>query len=141
MQVCQFQKDRDEQARCEFERVLSINVRIVCYILTYFALSTSDIVEMKVCQFQRDRDEQAQRKFEFGLSIWNLQLATRIVHHLILRGVRIGEASHPGPRLHRRGPRSLNSRANRRSRGEEICNNTEPKHECSEDGLINYVAP
>ena len=129
IKVSQFQKDRDEQAGYEFEHVISMNARIS-------GLSTDDIVEMKVCQFQRDRDEQAQRKFEFGLSIWNLQLATRIVHHLILRGVRIGEASHPGPRLRRRGPRSLNSRANRRSRGEEICNNTEPKHECSEDGLI-----
>ena len=72
MKVCQFQKHRDEQTRCEFERVLSMNVRIVGYILASFALSTGDIVEMKVCQFQRDRDEQAQRKFEFGVSIFIL---------------------------------------------------------------------
>ena len=31
-EVCQFQKDRDEQVRYEFERVLSMNVWIVGYI-------------------------------------------------------------------------------------------------------------
>ena len=33
--------------------------------------------------------------------------------------MRIGEAAHPGPRLRRRGPRSWDSRAGRRRRGEE----------------------
>ena len=51
MNVCQFQKDRDEQARCEFERVLLMNVRIVGHIFASFALSTVGIVEMNVCQF------------------------------------------------------------------------------------------
>ena len=64
MQVCEFQKDRDEQARCEFERVLSMNVRIVGYILAFYDLSTADIVAMQVCQFQKDRDEQARCEFE-----------------------------------------------------------------------------
>ena len=103
MQVSQFQKDRDEQARCEFELVIAMNTRIVSCIFASFVMSTADIVEMKVCQFQKDRDEQARRKFEFALSIFSLQFATRIVHHRILRGVRIGEASHLGPRLRRRG--------------------------------------
>ena len=135
MTVCQFHKDRDEQARTEFKLVLSMNVRIVGDIFASFAFATADIVAMKVCQFQRDRDEQARRKFEFGLSILTLQFATRIVHHSILRGVRIGEASHPGPRLRRRGPRSMASRMDRRNRGEAMPNGTDPKHECSEDGL------
>ena len=47
MQVCQFQKDREEQARCGF-------------LLGHCSkMSTADIVAMKVCQFQKDRDEQA----------------------------------------------------------------------------------
>ena len=68
MKVCQFHKDRVKQARCEFERVLSMNVRIVGYIFTYFPLSTVDIVALPVCQFQKDRDEQARCEFERAVS-------------------------------------------------------------------------
>ena len=64
MKVRQFQKDRVEQARCEFERALSIYVRIVGYNLASFVLSTADIVAMQVYQFQKDRDEQARCEFE-----------------------------------------------------------------------------
>ena len=116
MQMCQFQKERDEQAMCEFEFVISMNTRIVSCIFVSFAMSTGHIVEMKLCQFQKDRDEQARRKFKFVLSTFSVQFATRIVHHRILRGVRIGEASHLGVRLRRRGPRSLESRLARRTR-------------------------
>ena len=59
MKVSQFQKDRNEQARTEFELVLSMKVRFVC-----FALSTADIVAMQVSQFQKDSDEQARYEFE-----------------------------------------------------------------------------
>ena len=77
-----------------------------------------------------------QRKFECGLSICNLQFAIRIVHHLILRGVRIGEASHPGPRLRRRGPRSLESRAARRNREGPASVIQERQVENCENGLL-----
>ena len=62
--VCQFQKDRDEQARCEFEFVVSMNTRIVSYIFASSVISTADIVAVQVCQFQKDRDEQARCEFE-----------------------------------------------------------------------------
>ena len=45
---CQSQKDRAEQARCKFERILSLLV-----------FSTAAIGLMPVCQFQTDRGEQA----------------------------------------------------------------------------------
>ena len=47
-QVCQFQKDRVEQAQCGFLFSQSRD------------MSTADILAMKVRQFQKDRDEQAQ---------------------------------------------------------------------------------
>ena len=60
-EVCQFQKDRDEQARCEFKYVVSMNVRIV--------IDSVDIIAMKVCQFQKDRDEQAWCEFKCVVSM------------------------------------------------------------------------
>ena len=59
MPVCKFNKDRDDQARCKFERVLSMNVRIVHYIFAFFAMSTAGILTMNVRHFQKDRVEQA----------------------------------------------------------------------------------
>ena len=69
IKVCQFQHDHDEQARCEFKFVLSLNTLTVVYFYASAALSTADRVSMNVCQIQRDRDEQARRDFEFVLSI------------------------------------------------------------------------
>ena len=83
MKVCQFQKDRDEQARCEFERVLLMNARIVGYILASFALSTAGIVVMQMCQFQKDRDEQARCEFERLLSM-NVRIVSYILASLVL---------------------------------------------------------
>ena len=31
MRVCQFETDNDEQAKCEFERIYTTNVRTICY--------------------------------------------------------------------------------------------------------------
>ena len=64
VQVRQFQKDRDEQARCEFECVHSS-----------FVLSTADIMSMPVCKFQKDRDEQAKGEFESVLPSFVLYTA------------------------------------------------------------------
>ena len=46
MQLCYFQKDRGEQAICEFQCVFSMHARIVAYMLVYFALLELNIVEM-----------------------------------------------------------------------------------------------
>ena len=78
MPGCQFQKDRDEQARCEFERVLSMNVWVVGCTFVSFDFSTADIVAMPVCQFQKDRDEQARNEFERVLSM-NVRIVGNIV--------------------------------------------------------------
>ena len=43
-------------------------------------------------------------------------VAIRLIQYSIFEGMRIGEAALPGPRLRRRGPRSLESRATRRNR-------------------------
>ena len=65
----QFQKDRDERTRTEFELVISMNVRIVGYIFVSFALSTVDIVAMQLWQFQKNRDEQGRCDVERVLSM------------------------------------------------------------------------
>ena len=53
--------------------------------------------------------------------------------------MRIGEAAHPGRRLRRRGPRSWDSRAGRRRRGEESSSSAlvtfESQQECRETCL------
>ena len=55
MKWFQFQKDRDEQARCEFKCAVSMGARI--------DIESGDIAAIKVCQFQKDRDEQARCEF------------------------------------------------------------------------------
>ena len=49
--------------------------------------------------------------------------------------MRIGKASHPGPRLRRCGPRQLDSRKAQRNRGGPYSDVPESKLENSEDGL------
>ena len=48
VQICKFQKDLDEQAGCEFEVVISMNTRIINYIVVSFVRSTTDIVAMQI---------------------------------------------------------------------------------------------
>ena len=66
-QVCQFQKDNDEQARCKFNTGISMcqsqkdRDEQAWYKFEF-------VVSMKVCQFQKDRDEQAQCGFLFSQS-------------------------------------------------------------------------
>ena len=62
-------------------------------------------------------------------------VATRIIHHVIFEGMRIGEAANPGPRLRRRGPRSSDSRTARRSSGGQACECLEVYGESSEKGM------
>ena len=50
-------------------------------------------------------------------------------------GVRIGEASNPGPRFRRRGPRSLDSREALRNRGAPPSDATVSEVEIRETGL------
>ena len=62
-------------------------------------------------------------------------VATRIIHHVIFEGMRIGEAANPGPRLRRRGPRSSDSRTAQRSSGGQACECLEVNGESSEKGM------
>ena len=65
----------------------------------------------------------------------------QISSHSMLRGVRIGEASHPGPRLRRRGPRSFAAREARRQRRAETKALFEPGttvEDRSEKGLTMF---
>ena len=99
MQVCQFQKDRDEQARYEFKRVLSMNVRI--YLPCRVRLLSGAMTRCNLCYAMFTKDLDLSPIIVQNFSIWI--------------GVRIGEASNPGPRLRRRGPRSQVSMAARRT--------------------------
>ena len=67
---------------------------------------------MKVCQIQKDRDKQARCKCSI------LHFNIEFCDFSGIRGRRIGEASNPGPRLRRRGPRSVEARTERRQRRE-----------------------
>ena len=60
-EVRQFQKDRHEQARCEFNWVVPMNARTV--------FDSADIVSMKGSQFHKDRDEQARCEFNRVVSM------------------------------------------------------------------------
>ena len=62
--------------------------------------------------------------------------AIKIIHHLIFEGMRIGEAAHPGPRLRRRGPRSLESHAARRNREGPASVIQESQVDNCENGLL-----
>ena len=63
-------------------------------------------------------------------------VVTKLILHFVFEGTRIGEASHPGPRLRRRGPRSMDSReGRRRNREGPSSDDTETKLESSEAGL------
>ena len=63
-------------------------------------------------------------------------VAIRLIHYFIFAGVRIGEAALPGPRLRRRGPRSLESRAARRNREGPASVIQESQVENCENGLL-----
>ena len=75
-------------------------------------IDSHDIASMKVCQIQKDRDKQARCKCSI------LHFNIEFCDFSGIRGRRIGEASNPGPRLRRRGPRSVEARTERRQRRE-----------------------
>ena len=62
-------------------------------------------------------------------------VAIRLIVHFVFEGMRIGEAAHPGPRLRRRGPRSLYSRTVRRNHEGPANEIPESKIEGCETGL------
>jgi hypothetical protein len=75
-------------------------VLIVGDIFASFDRTTADIVAMKVCQFQKDRDNRSMQM------TWPYQGSFVPTD---------GEASHPGPRLRKRGPRSADAMSARRA--------------------------
>ena len=62
-------------------------------------------------------------------------VAIGLILHIIFEGMRIGEAAHPGPRLRRRGPRSLDSRTARRNREGPVSDIPKFEPESCEKGL------
>ena len=58
-----------------------------------------------------------------------------IIHYVIFEGRRIGEAAHTGPRLRRRGLRSLDSQEGRRNRGGPPRDATVSEVESRETGM------
>ena len=73
-------------------------------------IESADIVEIKWCQFQKDRDKQGRCNCVI------LRFKVKFCDFSCIKGRRIGEASNPGPRLRRRGPRSVEARTERRHR-------------------------
>ena len=57
MKLCQFEKDRDEQAQCKFTCLISMDFRIV--------MSTEGSM-IEEYQFQKDRDAQGRCGFKFS---------------------------------------------------------------------------
>ena len=158
MKGCQFQKDRDERARCAGE------------------MCTADIEAMKVRQFHKDRDEQAWCVFKRVLSmnarivivgvvgcffshlpgvtvrrgyllfsvkllnmpsyyIYNLwfQRSSRDANFAPNPEATDGEAANPGPRMRRRGPRSAASKSERRAASNRRAQEQETPAESSFD--------
>ena len=78
------------------------------------------------------------RKLFVGKHFFTIMIivAIRFIQHVIFEGMRIGEAALPGPRLRRRGPRSLESGAARRNREGPASDIQESNAENCENGLI-----
>ena len=101
MKLCQFHKDRDEQAQTKFEFVFTMNVQIVGYQVDSLVLPIANV---------------SLARSQFGAIVADLYQFTVILMFAGFKGRRIGEASNPGPRLRRRGPRSFEARAAREGR-------------------------
>ena len=126
MQVCQFQKDPDE-----LDMLQAFNILHKVFGRRRLLLAL---------QFLSSQQTSGGRSFCYAMFAKVLNrclIVAQIVSSFM--GLRIGEASNPGPRLRRRGPRSSASMAARWGGGEAPVEETpgilEGQHTCSEQHL------
>ena len=143
MQVRQFPKDRDELGMLQAFAILRkvFRHRKLFPALQFLTSQQTSCGRRKILTaiqfFIVLQTSNGRRKLLRGRQILTIAVvvAIRVINQFVFEGMRIGEAANPGSRLRRRGPRSLEARSARRSRGEPATEFQESLIESCEHGL------